>query len=406
MSELLNGVVVVELASWTYVPSAGAILRDWGAEVIKVEDTQGGDPCRYLTVGGLDPAESRVRANFMMEIGNHGKRSIGVDIKTPKGREILGKLIARADVLLTNWLPAQLERADLSVERIREFNPKVIIARGSGQGAQGPDRDRGGFDGSSYTARAGVAYALTPDGVEYPFAQSPAFGDLQGGSTLAGGVAAALFARERTGEPSIVDGSLLAQGMWAVAPDIAAADYYGIDKIPPYAAGDAPNPAVNRYRTRDGRFIQLMFLQADRFWKGFCERIGHPELGVDERFVPLANLTANKDEATKILRDIFVQKTFDEWIEIMTGEPGVWSPLATPQEVLDDPQVSANGYVMTLEDAAGNSYRTVNAPVQFNETPATPARAPEHGEHTDEILAELGMDWDAIIAAKVDGAVL
>ncbi|NLU64139.1 CoA transferase [Rhodococcus sp. HNM0563] len=406
MSDLLNGVTVVELASWTYVPSAGVVLRDWGADVIKIEDTRGGDPCRYLTVGGLDPAESRVKANFMMEIGNHGKRSIAIDIKTPEGREIFAKLIAKADVLLTNWLPGALERADLSVDTLRAYNPKLIIARGSGQGPLGPDRDKGGFDASGYTARAGVAYALTPDGQEFPFAQGPAFGDLQGGSTLAGGIVAALFHRERTGVARTVDGSLLAQGMWAVAPDICAADYYGIDRIPAYAPGEAPNPVVNRYKTRDDRWLQLVFLQADRYWKGFCERIGHPELSDDERFTPLANLIANKDDATAILRKIFAERDLAEWQEILADEPGVWAPLATPAEALTDAQAVANGYLMTVADDDGELFKTVSAPIQFDETPPKPGRSPEHGEHTDQILEELGMSWDDIIAAKVSGAVL
>ncbi|MFD1813540.1 CaiB/BaiF CoA transferase family protein [Rhodococcus gannanensis] len=406
MSDLLRGVVVVELASWTYVPSAGAILRDWGADVIKVEDTRGGDPCRYLTVGGLQPEDSRVKANFMMEIGNHGKRSIAIDVKTEEGFAILGKLIAKADVLLTNWLPGALDRAGLTIEKIREFNPNVVIARGSGQGPAGPDRDRGGFDASGYTARGGVAYALTPDGAEFPFAQGPAFGDLQGGSTLAGGITAALFHRERTGHAPVVDGSLLAQGMWAVAPDIAAADYFGIDRIPPYAPGDAPNPAVNRYKTRDGRWVQLVFLQADRYWRGFCERIGRPDLADDELFTPLANLTLNKDEATVVLRGIFAERDLVEWQKILGDEPGVWATIASPAEVLDDPQAVANNYLMSVPDADGAVYRTVAAPVQFDQKPATPARSPEHGEHTDQILEELGMSWDDIIAAKVSGAVL
>ncbi|NED63937.1 CoA transferase, partial [Streptomyces sp. SID10244] len=218
------------------------------------------------------------------------------------------------------------------------------------------------FDGSSYTARAGVANALSPENAEFQFAQGPAFGDLQGGSTLAGGIAAALFARERTGRASVVDGSLLAQGMWAIAPDISAADYHGIERIPPYVAGDAPNPAVNRYKTRDGRWVQLMFLQADRYWKGFCERAGRPELGVDERFTPLANLTRNKDEATKILRELFAERDLADWQKVLADEPGVWETIQTPEEVLDDPQAVANGYLMSVADSEGNVFRTVGAP--------------------------------------------
>ncbi|MFI5717754.1 CaiB/BaiF CoA transferase family protein [Nocardia sp. NPDC051750] len=406
MSGLLNGIKVVELASWTYVPSGGAALADWGAEVIKIEDTKGGDPCRYLTIGGLDPGDSRVRANFMMELGNHGKRSIGLDIKNPEGRRILGELIARADVFLTNWLPGALERVGLTVAQLREFNPNVIIARGSGHGSRGPEKDRGGFDAASYLARAGVAHALTVRDAEFPVTQTPAFGDLQGGITLAGGVAAALFHRERTGHAPIVDSSLLAQGMWAVAPDIAAADYYGIDRIPVGGAGTAPNPAVNRYRTRDGRWVQLVLLQADRFWRGFCERIGRPELGTDERFVPLANLVVNQEAATAELRRTFAERDLADWQKALADEPGVWATIASPREVLDDPQAEANGYLLTLTDDAGETYRTVGAPVQFDETPPPPTRAPEYGEHTEAILLELGMDWDRIIAAKESGAVL
>ncbi|WP_040699721.1 CaiB/BaiF CoA transferase family protein [Nocardia vinacea] len=406
MSGLLNGVRVVELASWTYVPSAGAALADWGADVIKIEDTRGGDPCRALVVGGLDPARSPVQANYMMELGNHGKRSIGVDIKSEGGHEILGKLIANADVFLTNWLPGPLERAGLSVDRIREFNPKIIIARGSGHGSRGPERERGGFDGASYLARAGVAYALTPPDAEYPVAQGPAFGDLQGGITLAGGVTAALFHRERTGHAPIVDSSLLAQGMWAVAPDIAAADYYDIDRIPPNPAGTALNPAVNRYKTRDGRWVQMMLLQADRYWRGFCERIGRADMATDERFVPLANLVVNHEAATAELRKTFAERDLAEWQKVLAEEPGVWATIASPQEVLDDPQVAANGYLMTLTDSADKSYRTVSAPVQFDETPAPPSRSPEYGEHTETILLELGMDWDDIVAAKDAGTIL
>jgi len=406
MSGLLQGIRIVELASWTYVPSAGAALSDWGAEVVKIEDTRGGDPCRYLNIGGLDPAQSRVDANFMMELGNHGKRSIGVDIKSERGRDILRRLIERADVFLTNWLPAALERADLSVERIREFNPNVIVARGSGQGSRGPERDRGGFDAASYLARGAVAYALTPPDAEYPVTQTPAFGDLQGGITLAGGIAAALFHRATTGHAPVVDSSLLSQGVWAMAPDIAAADYYGIDRIPVGNAGTAPNPAVNRYRTRDGRWIQLVFLQADRYWKGFCERIGRPDMASDERFVPLANLVANKETATAELRRTFAERDLADWQKILADEPGVWATLASPKEVLSDPQVVANGYLMTVTDAAGREYRTAAAPVQFDETPPPPRRAPEYGEHTEEILLELGFDWEDIIAAKEAGAVL
>jgi crotonobetainyl-CoA:carnitine CoA-transferase CaiB-like acyl-CoA transferase len=406
MSGVLSGVRVVELASWTYVPAAGVALADWGAEVIKVESVVGGDPGRALVVGGFTRQAARADTDFILELSNRGKRSIALDLKSDAGREFFGRLLAEADVLLTNWLPAALERARLTVEDIRGFNPKIIIARGTGLGVRGPDRDRGGFDAATYLARGGVAYTLTPYGTENPAVQGPAFGDLQAGVTLAGGVCAALFHRERTGEPTIVDSSLLAQAMWSIAPSISVADLFGIDGIPGAPPGLAMNPLVNRYKTKDDRWIQMVFLQPDKFWAGFCQRIGLPELATDERFVPSSNLVANAAEATALIAAKFAEHDLEHWRQALADEPGVWAPLATPREALNDPQSKPNGYLITNVDGDGVEYEMVAAPVQFDETPPGPGRAPEHGQHTEEILLELGFDWDDIAKAKDSGAIL
>jgi crotonobetainyl-CoA:carnitine CoA-transferase CaiB-like acyl-CoA transferase len=406
MSRVLSGVRVVELASWTYVPSAGVALSDWGADVIKVEGVTSGDPGRALVVGGFTREAARVNVDFILELSNRGKRSIGIDIKSETGRELFGRLLATADVFLTNWLPAALARARLTVDDIRGFNPDIIIARGTGLGVRGPDRDRGGFDAATYLSRGGVSYTLTPFGSEVPAVQGPAFGDLQGGITLAGGVCAALFHRERTGEPSIVDSSLLAQAMWTIAPSIAVADLFDIDGIPGAPPGLAINPLVNRYKTRDDRWIQFVFLQPDKFWAGFCHRIGLAELATDARFVPSSNLIANKAEACAILTETFARHDLAHWRKILEDEPGVWGALATPRETLNDPQAEPNGYLVTNVDDHGDEYKIVAAPVQFNETPPHPARAPEHGQHTEEILLELDVDWDDIERAKDSGAIM
>jgi crotonobetainyl-CoA:carnitine CoA-transferase CaiB-like acyl-CoA transferase len=406
MSEVLRGVRVVELASWTYVPAAGAALADWGADVIKVEDVKGGDPGRALVIGGFTRQNARADVDFILEIGNRGKRSIAIDIKSDTGRDYLGRLLATADVFLTNWLPAPLERARLTVEDIRSFNPNIIIARGTGTGVRGPDANKGGFDAATYLSRGGVAYTLTPFGTETPAVQGPGFGDLQGGITLAGGVCAALFHRERTGEPTIVDSSLLAQAMWTIAPSISVADLFAIDGIPGAPPGLAINPLVNRYKTRDNRWIQMVFLQPDRFWAGFCERIGLPGLATDERFVPSSNLIANAAEACALVGEAIAGQDLAHWHKALADEPGVWAALATPKETLNDPQVEPNGYTITNDDGQGNTYQIVAAPVQFDETPPAPARAPEHGQHTEEILLELDLDWDDISAAKDSGAIL
>ena len=406
MSGVLTGVRVVELASWTYVPAAGVALADWGADVIKVESVASGDPGRALVIGGFTRDAARADVDFILELGNRGKRSIALDLKSDTGRELFGRLLSQADVLLTNWLPAALERARLTVEDVRAFNPNIIIARGTGLGVRGPDRNRGGFDAATYLARGGVAYTLTPFGTEHPAVQGPAFGDLQAGVTLAGGVCAALFHRERTGEPTIVDSSLLAQAVWSIAPSISVADLFGIDGIPGAPPGLAINPLVSRYQTKDSRWIQLVFLQPDKFWAGFCERMGLPELATDERFVPASNLVANAAEATAIVAARFAGQDLQYWRQALADEPGVWSPLATPKETLNDPQNEPNGYLISNVDDQGIEYQMVAAPVQFDETPPPAARAPEHGQHTEEILLELGLDWDDITAAKDCGAIL
>src|ERR1700722_8408868 len=207
----MEGVRVVELASWTFVPSAGAVFADWGANVIKIEDVRAGDPARMLVISGLKRENAKVDRDYMLEINNRGKRSIALDLRNPVGREILAKLVETADVFLTNWLPDARRRLGVEVEQIRAINPNIIYARGSGHGPLGPDAEKGGFDSASYMARGGGAYALTPAGAERPIDQTPAFGDLPGGMTLAGGIAAALHKRQVTGEPSAVDVALLSQ---------------------------------------------------------------------------------------------------------------------------------------------------------------------------------------------------
>ena len=358
MTEVLRGVRVVELASWTYVPSAGAALADWGADVIKVEDVKGGDPGRALVIGGFTRENARAHIDFILEMGNRGKRSIAIDIKSETGREYFGRLLATADVFLTNWLPAALERARMTVEDIRSFNPNIIIARGTGLGVRGPDPNKGGFDAATYLSRGGVAYTLTPFGTETPAVQGPAFGDLQGGITLAGGVCAALFHRERTGEPSIVDSSLLAQAMWSIAPSISVADLFDIDGIPGAPPGLMINPLVARYKTRDERWIQLVFLQPDRYL-GRVLRADRPARTRDRR-----TFRAVEQSDRQCRRGVRAHRRGDRQpgpralAQVLADEPGVWAALATPKETLNDPQVKPNGYIVPTSTTRATSTRS------------------------------------------------
>jgi crotonobetainyl-CoA:carnitine CoA-transferase CaiB-like acyl-CoA transferase len=406
MAGVLDGVQVVEMASWLFVPAGGAVLADWGADVIKVEDAQRGDPQRGLSMGTLG-ATGPWGVSFIVEQPNRGKRSLGLNIGTERGRELLLELAARADVFLTNLLPYRLQQLKLTVEDLRAVNPKLIIARGTGHGVRGEDANKAGFDGSSYFARGGIAHMLTEPGAAWPLMQRPAFGDIMGGFVLASGVAAALYKRAHTGEPSVIDVSLLGVATWQLAPDIVAAGLIGEENLPRFTPDDIPNPIVNYYKTSEGRFVQLMMLQSDRFWPEICELIDRPELTDDERFATSAARLRNRVECIALLREAFAARPLAEWRARMSGLHGAWAIVQTPAEVLSDPQARANGYILPVSarDGAG-SYDLVASPVQFDEMPPELTRAPDSGEHTDQILTEeLGLDRDAIRQLRADAVI-
>jgi crotonobetainyl-CoA:carnitine CoA-transferase CaiB-like acyl-CoA transferase len=399
---ILEGVKVVELAAWTFVPSAGAVLADWGADVIKIEHPETGDPQRGLVNSGVVAGKEGV--NHFVEQPNRGKRSIGVDVSHPDGLEVVYKLVEQADVFLTNLLPGSQQRLGIDVDSIRARNPKIIYGRGHGYGSRGDEADRGGFDMAAYWARGGIGDALV-SGDNYPPIQRPAFGDVFGGFAIAGGIAAALFRRERTGKPSVVDVSLLAAAVWQLGPDIVGSKVIN-STIPKYDLEEMPNPVANVYRTGDNRFIALVLLQADRFWSDFCTRIGRPDMIGDERFGDAKNRFANRRECIAELRKTFESQPLKHWQEKLEGFDGVWDTFQNSLELHDDPQVKANGYLPEVTDGNGNTFALAASPVQFDESAPQLRPAPGHGEHTDELLLELGLDWDQIIALKTSSAIL
>jgi len=402
MNQVMKGVRVLEMAQWWFVGSAAAVLADWGADVVKVEHPVSGDPLRGLVTSGLVPNTGGV--NFMMEQANRGKRSIGLDIAKPDGMEILRKLVESADVFLTNFLPAARRKLGIDVEHIRRMNPRIIYVRGHGQGARGPDAEKGGYDAASFWSRGGIAAALTRPEAAGPTMQRAAFGDSTGGMTIAGGIAAALFARERGGEIPVVDVSLLGTAMWVMAPDIVATKILGFD-LPIGDRSMPMNPIVNSYKTKDGRWIFLNMLQSDRDWPGFCRHIDRPELIDDARFRDAKVRFDNNMACVKELDATFASRTLAEWKERLATCEGVWAPMQKPMELHDDPQAIANGYLPELSNAAGTKFTLVASPVQFDETPPALSPAPELGQHTEEILLELGLSWDDVGRYKESGAI-
>ncbi len=404
MTAVLQGVRVLEVAEHTFVPAASALLSDWGAEVIKIEHVERGDAMRGLASTGLALVPSDVHA--LLEHSNRGKRSLGLDLTSPDGLEILYKLAGTSDVFLTNKLPSVRRKLKIGVDEIRAHNPDIIYVRGTGQGERGPDADKGSYDSLAFWARSGVAVgAKRPEYDLTPVPPAPGFGDSIGAMTIAGGILGALFHRERTGEATIVDVSLLGVGLWAMGQAVALSLVLGQPWTPPRDDRIPSNPLSRNYKTADDRVLAFTCLQPGKYWPLLCEAVGRPELATDARFADHASLMANSAEAIGILTDVFASATLEEWRGRLETFSGQWAVVQDTLEAVADPQTVANGYVQECHTASGTPFRLVAAPVQFDEEPAAPTRAPEFNEHGDAILADLGLDSDAIIDLKIRGVV-
>jgi crotonobetainyl-CoA:carnitine CoA-transferase CaiB-like acyl-CoA transferase len=385
---------------WAFVPSAGAVLADWGAEVIKVEAPTG-DPIRALTFGGVAPVDGIA---YSWEMFNRGKRDLALDLNQTGGQEIVHELAATADVFLTSLLPTAREKLRIDDETIREVNPRIIYASGTGQGARGPEARKGGYDAISFWSRGSVSASVTPEGAEPLGMPSGAFGDALSGMALAGGIAAALAQKEKTGEGALVDGSLLGTAMWAMQMATIGAAVAGLDEMPKVTRHNTPNPLVNTYQTSDGRWIALCMLQPDLYWAPFCEAIGRSDLAADARFATGSERAAHIPDAVVALDQTFKTKTLAEWIPILSAQRGQWDVVKKVSELLRDPQAEANGFIQRIDYGEGREIPLIANPIQFDRTPPALGPGPGFGSDTDEILLSLGWDWDRIIEAKASGA--
>ena len=400
MSGPLAGIRVVELGLWVAGPSCAAILRDWGADVIKVEPPNG-DPFRGLFAATLGSGIAASPPPF--EVDNRGKRSIALNLEHDEGRTIARQLCDQADVFVTNMRPRVLDDFGLDYDTLSQSNPGLVYTQITGYGPDGPNRDRAAYDIGAFWSRAGVGAMLVPPGAPLP-QQRGGMGDHMTGLGAAGSVAAALFARERTGKGQRIATSLIRVGTYMMSWDIMLALRLGVP-IQPYDREHALNPIINCFQSKDGRWFWLLLLQADRHWPDLLRALGREDLLQQERF---ADINVRREHGPELVAELdaaFAERTLDEWAEVFDREDVWWAPVNNVNDVIADPLAKEAGVFRDVDGPDG-PVTFVASPSDFDGTPAGPrGLAPELGQHTEEVLLELGYDWEQIIPLKERGAI-
>jgi crotonobetainyl-CoA:carnitine CoA-transferase CaiB-like acyl-CoA transferase len=407
MVQVMKGFRILEVAQFTFVPAAGGILADWGADVIKVEHPLRGDTQRgFINMGGVQVDPNR---HPLIEHPNRGKRSVGIDVSTTEGQQLLYEIARTADVFLTNYLPSARRKNKFDVEHIRAANPKIVYARGSAYGDKGPEREIGGFDGTAFWTRSGVGHSMTPPELGGPLSQgSPAFGDSIGGMNIAGGIAAALLHRERTGEALELDVSLLSSAWWAAGANLTQGLEKGVTtcNTMPTSGGSAKNPLMGNFRTADGGWINLCMPSPTGLIRDTFAHLGIPEAADDPRFADVLTLIRNSAAASELMVKAFAGKPFAYWRQHLKTMKGQWAPFQSLLDLATDEQALANDMIIEVEAGDGGPpFKVVRGPVQFNHEPVRTTRAPQASEHTETVLLELGLEWERIEQLKSSGAI-
>jgi crotonobetainyl-CoA:carnitine CoA-transferase CaiB-like acyl-CoA transferase len=400
MYDVMKGVKVIEVAEHTFVPAAGMILADWGADVIKIERTSGGgDPGRNLPI----PGSSANGFSMFFEAGNRGKRSVRLDLTQAAGRDVLYKMVAGADVFITNLRADARKKLGIEPDDLMKLNPKLIYARGTGYGIQGPMANDGGFDFPSSWCRSGSGYMQTqPD--SFPPSQPGSVGDLGGGATLAGAISAALFRRERTGKGAIVDNALYLFGIYLMSQSMVAASL-GMKRSAGPGPEQAGNPLVNLYRTKDGRWINLCLLN-ESWWPDLCRHLDKEVWIDDPRFLNNKARFENSALLNAEIQAVFGTRDYAVWLDRLKTLEGVWAPLQSPEEVIADAQALTNSFIAEVKADDGRSYQTGVSPAQFDEAPIGALRAaPDYGAHTEAVLREIGISEGELNRLQADGVV-
>ncbi len=395
----LEGIKVVELGLWVAGPAAAGTLCDWGAAVIKIEPPQG-DPFRGLFASALG---SPLAINPPFEMDNRGKRSVALNLASEEGRAIARRLVDDADVFVTNMRPRVLEEFGFTYEALKTTNPRLVYCQVTGYGAESEDKDRAAYDVGAFWSRAGVVGALMPAGADPP-QQRGGMGDHMTANAAVGAICAALFACERSGAGQKVNVSLIRMGAYMVSWDISLALRFGMP-IEPYDRLHAINPIINCYKSGDGRWFWLLLLQADRHWTDLCRAIGREDLVADVRFADITKRRENGPALVGELDGVFAAKTMAKWAEAFDAHDVWWAPVNSIFDVVTDPAARDAGVFVEVPGPDG-PVKLVATPADFSQT-AWQAQGlpPELGQHTEEVLLELGYDWEQIVGLKERGAI-
>jgi crotonobetainyl-CoA:carnitine CoA-transferase CaiB-like acyl-CoA transferase len=402
----LDGIRVIEWAQWIQGPTIGFMLGDLGAEVIKIENPAGGDAGRGMVqMSQMRSARAgHLSRNFFFESVNRNKRSITLDLKHEKGKEVLYRLVEKADIFVHNFRYHVSQRLGIDYETLSRYNPQLIYAEASGLGPKGRERLRPVWEPIVWGKTGWLYFAGAPGDPPYWLVSGP--GDSTGGAVTVAAILAALWHRERYGIGQHIDSSLLGSLIYVATYRYTAKLLLG-QEFPRRGRDTVVNPLCTFYQCADGRWIFIYMVQSDRYWHDFCRVMGIEHLEKDPKLINLEARSQHPEELIRILDEIFATKPLDEWLELLEKEGDfVYGPIKTVSEAVEDPQILENEYIMDFDHPVFGPIKVVGFPYKFSKTPATLRRAaPELGEHTEEILLESGYTWEEIAELKDMGAI-